>query len=218
MKIMVLQANLGGFDKPVKHADQTVEANYFTFTDDNFPPRDKTMTSRLQAKIPKFFGWQLKPDYDVYLWLDGNLRLAHQESIQYFLDAIENHDIAVLKHPRRDTIHWEYRYNWRGLHNNAPSNYLRARYENEFLDEQYEAITADKSYKDDLMVNGGVFIYRNIEAVQKMLKEWWYHVTRYLIMDQLAFPYLLKTSGLKVNVLPDRFDDCPWLENMRHAK
>lgn len=216
-KIAVLQASLGGFDRPVKHTNQLVQPDYFTFTDDNFPPRP-SMTPRLQAKIPKMFGWQLKPGYDAYLWLDGNLRLAHAESIQYFLDAIENHDIAVLKHPRRDTIHWEYRYNYRGLHSNATSNYLTSRYTNELLDEQYEVIKNDSDYVDDLMVNGGVFIYRNIPKVQAMLKEWWYYVTRYLVMDQLSFPYLLKKSGLRVNVLPDDFSNCLWLENMRHAK
>lgn len=217
-EVIVLSASLGGFDKPVKHVKQTVEADYFTFTDDNFPPRDKSMTARLQAKIPKMFGWQLKPGYKFYLWLDGNLRLAHPESLQYFLDTVKEHDIAVLKHPRRDTIHWEYRYNWRGLFNNAPSNYLRARYTNEFLDEQYEVTKNDPDYKDDLLVNGGIIMYRNTSKVQDMFKEWWYHVTRYLVMDQLSFPYVLKKSGLRVNVLSDRFDECKWLENVRHAK
>lgn len=218
MRTAILSANLGSIDNPVEHVSQTAVADYFTFTDENFPPRDKAMTPRLQAKIPKMFGWQLKPDYDAYLWLDSNLQLAHHESLQYFIDAIEKHDIAVLKHPRRDTAHWEYRYIWRALHNNAPSNYMRARYTNELLDEQYAIIKNDPDYVDDLMVNGGVFIYRNTPAVQTLLREWWYNVSRYLIMDQLIWPYLLKKSGLRVNVLPDDFANCQWLSNTRHAK
>lgn len=218
MNIAVLSANLGEIDSPVTHTNQLVAADYFTFTDENFPLRDRAMTSRLQAKIPKMFGWQLEPDYDVYMWLDGNIRLAHIESLQYFLDALEGHDVVVLQHPERDTIHWEYRYNWRGLNNNAPSNYLRARYTNEWLDEQYQVIEGDKDFTDDLLVNGGVFMYRNTPEVQTMLKEWWYHVTRYLIMDQLSWAYVLKKSGLKVKVLDDVFNDCMWLEDARHAK
>lgn len=218
MKVAVISASLGGFDKENDNVAQSLPYDYFNFNDDNFPLRDKSMTPRLQAKIPKMFGWQLRPGYDAYLWLDGNISLAHHESLEYFLDAIKDHDIAVLKHPERDTIHWEYRYNWRGLHSNAPSNYLVKRYANEWLDEEYQEITKDKDFKDDLMVNGGVFIYRNTPEVQAVLKEWWYHVTRFLIMDQLAFPYLLKKSGLKVNVLPDKFNDCMWLKNERHAK
>lgn len=217
-KIALIQASLGGFDKPEPHINQTLKHDEFLVTDENFPPRFNSMTPRLQAKIPKMFGWQMFPGYDYYLWLDGNLRLRHWESLQYFLDAIDEHDIAVLHHPRRDTVYWEYRYNWRGLNNNAPSNYLTARYTNELLDEQYEVIKNDPDFKDDLLVNGGIIMYRNTPEVQAMFKEWWYHVSRYLIMDQLSFPYVLKKSKLKVNVLPDKFDDCMWLENRRHAK
>lgn len=217
-RIAVISASLGGIDPPVKHANQLVKADYFHFTDENFSPRHCSVTPRLQAKIPKMFAWQLKPDYDFYLWLDGNIRLAHHESLQYFLDALENHDVAVLQHPDRNTIWWEYRYNWRGLHNNKPSGYLQERYINELLDEQMAVIKADESHTDDLLVNGGVFMYRNTPEVHKMLKEWFYYVSRYLIMDQLSWAYVLKKSGLRINVLPDVFRDCRWLETARHAK
>lgn len=217
-KILVHSVNLGGVDKPIEHAKQLVKADYFTFTDENFPPRKNSLTLRLQAKIPKMFGWQLKPGYDYYLWLDGNIRLAHHESIQYFLDAVEDHDVAVLQHPDRNTIWWEYRYNYRGLHSQAPSNYLTERYTNELLDEQMQVIKDDKDYVDDLLVNGGIFMYRNTPEIHKMLTEWWYYVSRYLIMDQMSWAYVLKTSGLRVNVLPDVFRDCMWLENIRHRR
>ena len=215
-KIAVLSASLGEFDQTWGHEDQDLPADYFHFTDENFPPRFNSMTPRLQAKIPKMFGWQLKPGYDAYMWIDGNLRLARSLSLQYFYENLENYDIVVLKHPSRDTVFWEYRYNHRGLHNNAPSNYLRERYTNELLDEQIEVIMTDDTYYDDMLVNGGIFMYKNSPMVQKMLKEWWYYVSRYLIMDQLAWAYVLKKSGLKVNVLTDVYDDCPWLEVKRH--
>lgn len=218
MKIMVLSTSLGGFDNVAQSVPQSIEHDSHVFTDENFPPRLASLHPRMQAKLPKMFGWQLKPDYEAYLWLDGNLSLASPDSLRYFSTALEGHDVVVLQHPRRNTIWWEYRYNWRGLHNNAPSNYLTKRYTNELLDEQMAVIKEDKDYVDDLLVNGGVFMYRNTPGVQAMLKEWFYHVSRYLIMDQLSWVYVLKKSGLRLNVLPDKFDNCPWLENRRHAK
>jgi len=214
-RTVILQASLGGFDKPIKHEPQSMEHDYFMFTDENFPPR---MHPRMQAKIPKMFGWQLKPDYDFYMWLDGNLRFKHKDSLKYFYDSCQGYDVVVLQHPQRNTIYWEYRYNWRGLHNNKPSSYLQRRYIGEQLDEQYEVIKSDNDYVDNLLVNGGVFMYRNTEKVHLTLKEWWYHVSRYLIMDQLSWAYVLKKSGLRVNVLNDIFNDCPWIEDSRHAK
>lgn len=216
--LLVVRANLGGFDKPVEDVKQNFHCEDITYTDENFPPRKNSLTPRLQAKIPKMFAWQLKPGYDFYLWLDGNLRLKHPDSVEYLYDAMQDCDVVVLQHPDRDTIYWEYRYNYRGLHSRAPSNYPTKRYTNELLDKQYEVIKNDKDYVDDLLVNGGVFMYRNTPEVHKMFWEWWYHVSRYLISDQLSWAYVLKKSGLRVNILPDVFRDCWWLENARHAK
>ncbi len=214
IRTAIISANLGGFDKDIDHEPQSLAHDYFCFTDTNFPPRFNSMTPRLQAKIPKCFGWQLQPDYDFYLWIDGNLRLSNSDALKYFYDNCE--DVVVLKHPKRDTVYWEYRYIWRGLNQKTNSNYMVERYTNEFLDEQYEVIKNDKDFKDEGLVNAGIFMYRNTPEVQKMLKEWWYHISRYLIMDQLSWMYVLKKSGLKVKILPDVFNDCPWLENRRH--
>lgn len=211
---IVLTTSLGGFDRVAQSVPQSITHDFYQYDE---PLRSKSMTPRLQAKIPKFFGWQLKPDYDFYVWLDGNLSFATPNALEYLLDAIQDHDVVVLRHPYRDTIWWEYRYNWRGLHNNAPSNYLRSRYVNELLDEQIAVIKADKDYLDDLLVLGGIFVYRNTPEVQKMLKEWFYHVSRYLVMDQLSWAYVLKKSGLRVNVLPDIYNDCKWLKVEKHA-
>jgi len=214
--IAVVSSNMGEIDGETEHTPQSMPASYLTFTDKNLPPRHCAMSPRLQAKIPKCFGWQLAPNYDYYLWIDGTLRLSNSDSIKHYYDACQGYDVVVLKHPTKDTVRWEYRYNHRGLHNNAPSNYLTERYTNEWLDEQYQVIKADKDYVDDTLVNGGIFMYRNTPEVQNMLKEWWYHISRYCIMDQMSWIYVLKNSGLKINILPEEFNNCPWLENRRH--
>lgn len=215
MKIAMITANLGGFDKTVPHVSQSIEYDYFLFTDENFPPRFKAMMPRLQAKIPKFFGWQMAPGYDYYFWIDGNFTLTNPDSLKYFFDNCHDYDIVVLKHPRRNTVKWEARYLQRGL--KQQSKYLVGRYENELLDGQMAEINADKDFIDDLLVIGGVFMYRNTPDVRKMLKEWWYYVSRYLIMDQCSFSYVLKKSGLRINVLPDMYDDCPYLRHKGHV-
>ena len=77
-------------------------------------------------------------------------------------------------------------------------------------------ITQDKDFVDDMLVIGTVFMYRNTLKVHKMLKEWWYHISRYHIIDQLAFPYVLKKSGLRINARDDKYNDCPYLELRPH--
>jgi hypothetical protein len=213
--IAVISVNLGALDKPVEHVSQSVSHDTYTFTDENFPPREKAMTPRLQAKIPKCFAWQLVPDYEYYLWIDGNLKLAHPDSLKYILQNMEGYDIVTLKHPARPNIRQEVRYTRKGI--NQQSIYVLSRYTGELLAEMYDIVEKDKDYVDDLLVIGGVFLYRNTPAVQAMLKEWWYYQTRYILQDQISFPYVLKKSGIKINVLPDVYDKTPYLTHVKHT-
>ena len=212
-KIALISANAGGFDREPVHVKQSIPYDEHKFTDKNFPLRSKSMTPRLQAKIPKCFGWQLAPGYDYYIWLDGVFGLNHKHTIKQLLDKCRGHDMVVFKHLRRQNVYDEYRYIRRGL---WQSSYIISRYKDEFLDEQSKVIKEDKSYKDDILLLGGIFMYKNTPQVQSALKEWWYHMTRYLIMDQLAFPYVLKKAGLKLNIQTHSIDETNLVKNYGH--
>lgn len=218
-KIAVISASLGSYDKVTSYVAQSIAYDNFLFTDDNFPPRFNAMTPRLQAKIPKFFGWQMVPGYDYYLWLDGSFSLPHIDSVKYFYEMCRGYDIVVFKHNKRPDIRQEARYIRKGIKQagkNLGSKYIIARYQNELLAEQMMEIERDKSFKDDLLLTGGVFMYKNTPEVQKMFKEWWYHVSRYIVEDQISFPYVLKKNGLKINVLPLVFSESPYLYYESH--
>ena len=212
--ICVMSANLGNFDIPPKHVPQSVPCDFYTFTDENFRPRIKAMTPRLQAKIPKLFGWQMLAGYDYYVWLDGHGVLTSPDSIKIFYENCVDNDIVVIKHRTHSSINHEFRYMRKGITQKA--EYIVARYENELMREMYHEIARDKDYVDDLMVLGGMFMYRNTGAVQKMLKEWWYYVSRYAVQDQLSFAYVLKKSGLRVKVLPHDTKVLPYVSFEHH--
>lgn len=212
-KIAMITASLGNFDQIELHVPQSLAYDYFLYTDENFP-KLKTMAPRLQAKIPKCFAWELVPNYDYYFWIDGSLILTNPDSLKYFYDNCQGYDIVTLKHPRRNTVKQESRYLERGL--DQESRYLVGRYLNEQMHEQMIEIKSDPEFVDNLLVIGGVFMYKNTPKVHAMLTEWWYHSSRYTVMDQLSFPYLLKKFGLKVNVRPDIYSDCPYLKQKGH--
>lgn len=213
--IAVIQASLGGIDTPTKGVEQSLRHDYFLFDDYTLPPR-KSLTARLQAKIPKCFSYELKPDYQYYLWLDGNISLAQPDTLQYFYDQIQGYDIVTIRHHRRPNIRQEVRYLRKGLR--EQSIYLISRYEGEMWKEQYEMIQADKEFVDDLLVIGGIFMYRNTPQVQEMLKEWWYNITRYNVQDQISFPYVLKKSGIKIKVLDHDYNTWNYIKVNGHAK
>lgn len=220
-KVAVISANLGGFDKPEKHKEQmydhsNLEIETFLFTNENFPPRNKAMTPRLQARIPKMFGWQMLPGFDYYLWIDSSCRLSDFESVQWFLDKMDGLDIVVFEHPNRHSAQEEADYLKERLAKNCP--YITPRYKNELIDEQMAEIKADETFQDNVLYASTAFMYRDTPQIRQMMKEWWYHTSRYHIIDQLAFPYVIHTSGVAFGTIQESYLKVPYLEYTRVKK
>lgn len=200
MKLLIHSANLGSFDKVVPPIDQELpdgidQIDYHCFTDSDFPPITG-LTPRLQYRIPKCFGWQMYPDHDYYLWLDGSLSLVKEDSARWFLDQLGDADILVFKHPTRNSIQEESDHIEDHLQKGKP--YITARYKNGLHKEQLADIQLDTDYIDDHLYASTAFLYRDSEEVRDVLRLWWLHQSRYYTCDQLAFTYALRTLAVKV--------------------
>jgi hypothetical protein len=200
MKLAILSANLNSFDKVVKPVDQTLPdgidlIEYHCFTDSDFPPITG-LTPRLQYRIPKCFGWQMKPDYDYYIWLDGSMTFTKEAGVKWFMQQLGNADMAVFKHPWRKTIKEESDHIEEHLQQGKP--YITTRYKNGLHKEQLADIQLDNDYKDDHLYASTVFMYKDSEEVRDALRMWWLHQSRYYTCDQLAFTYALRDLAVKV--------------------
>lgn len=199
MKIAVVTANMGSFDKPVEYVKQSVDYDFYEFTDENFPPRICSMTPRLQARIPKMFSWQMCPGYDYYIWVDRSSSLQHVDSVKWFIEQCKDVDIAVFQHPMRNTIQEEAAYIAKRLSRNC--EYIVPRYKNELIDEQLAVIQGDKDFVDDHLFASTAFIYHNSTKTQDMMVQWWYHTSRFHSVDQLSLPYVIWKSGCSFNMM-----------------
>lgn len=203
MKLLVLTANLGDFDKtllPVPQVDlKGVDLSFQDVTDKQFPPITG-LSPRLQYRIPKLFGWQMFPGYDTYLWYDGSMSLQHTKSIEWFIEQLGDADAAFFKHPWRNSIYEEVQHIEEKLRER--NDYIVSRYENglhkEMLDQIYQE---DKSYRDHWLFASNVFIYRNTANVRRTLADWWYYQSRYYTCDQVHLPYVLYKNSLDINII-----------------
>jgi hypothetical protein len=200
MRVAVVTANLGKFDKVVEYVPQSVPYDFHRFTDENFPPRLCSMTPRLQARIVKMFHWQMVPEYDYYIWVDSSFSLLHPDSVKWFLEQCEGVDIAVLKHPMRSTIREEADYIKARLVKRC--KYVVPRYENELVDEHLKEVFSHPKFVDNHLYASTAFVWRNSRRLINMMREWWYFTSRYHTVDQLALPFVLWQFGAKVNVIP----------------
>ena len=215
MKIAVITANLGDFDKRIDYEPQSLPYDFYRFTDENFPPRTNSMTSRLQARIVKMFGWQMVPAHDYYIWVDASCVMSHHDSVKWFIDQCVNVDMAVFKHPHRKTIHQEADYLKARLAKNC--RYLTPRYKNELIDEQLAAIDSDKSFSDQNLFASTAFVYRNNSKVQNVMFHWWHHTSRYHSIDQLSLPYVLFKQRCTVRIIPENYLKVPYLKHVRKS-
>lgn len=213
MKILVVSANLGGFDKPQEHAKQSIDCDFYVYTDENFPPRHCSMNPRLQARIPKMTAWQqtMSPGYDFYLWVDSSCRLAHKDSVKWFLEKLGDKDMAVFKHPHRKTVQEEADYLEERLAKKCP--YITPRYENERIYDQLASV-------DPLaeLYASTAFIYKNDTPARDALTIWWTHTSLYHSIDQLSLPQAIEHSRATFNVIPDNYLKCKYLEYTRGRK
>lgn len=199
-RLAILSANLNSFDKVVKPVDQELpkgidQIDYHCFTDSDFPPITG-LTPRLQYRIPKCFGWQMFPECDYYIWLDGSMSFTKEDSVKWCIEQLGSADIAVFKHPWRDSIQEESDHI--EDHLQQGKSYITSRYKNGLHKEQLKDIQSDTSYIDDHLYASTAFIYKDSEEVRDALRLWWLHQSRYYTCDQLAFTYALKDLVVKV--------------------
>lgn len=195
----IISANLGGYDPPCDWRPQACdgwEIDVHRFTDENFPPRLRAMTSSLQAGIIKMFGWEFLPGYDAYIWVDASREITSPDFAGWMLGELDGAEFAVFLHPQRRTIREEHDFVKSKIA--AGSRYLLKRYAGEWLDEQMAAIVDVEGFKDRVLYASTSFAYRPTESVKAALKEWWFHKSRYLLHDQLALPLVLWMHGVFV--------------------
>ena len=213
MKVAILTCILGDFDTPVDPVDQDIPVTFHRWTDDNFPPITG-LTPRMQYRIPKYFGWEMLPEYDYYIWLDGSVTFLRPDCATWYLEQLDDGDIAFFKHPTRRNIRQEVAHIEEHLNLGKP--YITARYKNGLHKEQLEVIQADPTFKDKSLWASTAFIYRNIPEVQKFMKEWWYWQSRYYTCDQVILPWLLWKHRLSVKTFDEPLYKSGYLSLVSH--
>lgn len=208
---VIYSANCGSFDKEFEWENQGVPT--FRLNDLDCPPRPQALTPRIYSKLIKCFGWQFFPNYDTYIWADSSFKFL-KGATEWLLSELGDADIAVVRHPWNKTIKEEYEF----LIKNDFKPYVNKRYGTEFTTQQYAVIKSDPNYVDDCLFCGGIIVYRDKPVIQNMFKEWWYHITRYHLDDQLSLPYVLKNSGAKYNVIKKDIYHLPLIPYMRKSR
>lgn len=219
MRIAILTANLGNFDTPTDPAiqDYPTPPTFMRWTDQNFPPI-VGLTPRLQYRIPKLFGWEMLPGFDIYIWLDGSVSLKRSDCIKWYLEQLGDNDMAFFRHPQRGTMKQEVEHIEEKLKLNHW--YITPRYKNGLHREQLDMAMRDETFKDENLYASTAFIYRDSPGSREVLRGWWYLQSRYYTCDQVNLPYAIHMAKdrVKVKKIPDNLFKIGYLSLVSHHK
>jgi hypothetical protein len=219
MRIAILSANLDNFDVTAKEPSTQLtehEVVFHRFTDEDFPPI-ADFPPRLQYRIPKCFGWEMFPGYDVYIWLDSSMSLQRPDCVEWFLTQLGDADMAFFKHPWRGTMQQEVKHIETKL--KEDNKYITPRYKNGLHREQLKLALDDPNFIDDQLYASNVFIYRNNQFSRETLQEWWFQQSRYYTCDQVNLPFALHLTPLtKINKINENVFKVGYVSLVSHHK
>lgn len=203
-RVLVLSAKMGSNSHNKMVPQIGVDAKHIRLNDLNYPTRAKSMHPRLVGKVPKMLGWELYPDYDYYVWVDGSFDIVNPNMVSSFLTLIQDKDLLLYSHPSRSCI-WD-EYEFCSVSMKSGNQYLLDRYEHENMETQYDLYLSNEDFVDDKLFAAGVFMYSKKLVENKehnVMKEWFYHNCLYSVQDQLSLPYLLWKFNVSYNVIKE---------------
>jgi hypothetical protein len=186
-----------------------------------FPRRD--VNQRLSAKYFKMSTHWLHPESEAYIWVDGAFSIKLAELRSLLIEELGSADCAFFKHPDRQTIVQEMELVVNEIKKGAPgSEYLSVRYGNESMKEQVDDYIAQGFPVDEYpLLNGGLFIRRNLPHVNAAFDHWLIENFKWTIQDQLSLPYILWKHNLTWKTISARGGNIwsgPYHEWRMHAK
>lgn len=189
MKIAVITAIFGGKDTPKPFPAQSVECDYYCFTEANSPVPLPNLPDRLKAKYFKLQAHRVLPGYDAYVWIDGNIEVKSADFVKVMTEGLDG--IRIQRHHERETIKEEIDFILA-----SENEYLTTRYGAQPLKEEYEYYLSQEMPEDAPLYSCNVFAaklwhtYLGDWIGERFLNKWWRLCLEWSWFDQSAFSFL----------------------------
>lgn len=194
-RVCVFSCNTGGYDKPVDHTRRIKGADYILFTDQpvevgSWHVRKTAFWDHRAVRIARFCKTnpqQLLSNYDIAIWVDGNVQI--RGDITKYIEKVlaQNASFGVVSHPYRDCLYSEAEI-LKLLNRDSPEVIDRqiAEYRRQGFPEKF-GLTETNFLIMDLQRN----------ETQDALNIWWSEINRHSFRDQLSFDFACWKAGAK---------------------
>lgn len=201
MRIAVYTTIIGDFDRPNPiNEPYAKEADFYLFTNADIKLNNYNIIKiSAEDDNPRRYSRKFKmcphrylPDYDYWIYLDGNIELLESPKrlIKKYLHG--GYEIAVLKHPWRNCIYEEF------------DQCVNLGYVPEAQAEKQMQLIKDEGYpKDNGLTENGVMLRRNTELISNFGNHWLEFYNQHTQRDQLSFCYIAWKLKIKYNLIPN---------------
>lgn len=122
-------------------------------------------------------------DDDVFIWLDGSMRITEPKLVEKCLQALGDDDACFMKHPDRHCVYQEAEFSLRF-----------PRYQNVGIERQLQEYSRLGMPEKWGLIATGFFVMRIIDWTRQLLADWWEECQHGSHQDQISLPFLLWRS------------------------
>lgn len=209
--MIVYTAIYGGYDNLHPHPTMP-GVEWIAFTDD---PRLEPNGWEVRWEAGRFDHPRLSakwhrchpPTDGKALWLDGSIQWRDLEYLIQIEEALETHDVALLRHIHRDCVYEEV----------AASVPLK-KYEGQPLGAQMDFLRKRRMVPHGGLWQTGILGWAAGVRPRLAAAQWFAHNDTLTYQDQLSFPYIARLYDLKVFDLPGGFWENPAFSYHHHHR
>lgn len=178
MKIQVYSAIVGSID-------QARRDDVFCFTDPG-----KFSDPRVAAKIYKVLPHLFLPeDTEWSIWIDGNITLNVPPG--WLIEQTKSREIGVFNHGERQCLYEEGQFCKQ-----------KGKGDPKRIDEQLQAYR-EMSFPSKMgLWYCGVIVRKHTARINRLNEQWWAHICRYSLRDQISFPVVFNDMMKTLPTVP----------------
>ena len=219
-KIVVYTAIADDYDELKDPEHITLGVDYLCFTDSPdaeddtiwrlMPfPGTEGMDPTRTAKHPKMLPHEFLSDYDISIWVDGNLTIKN-DIVKLVMSHLHRHDITMFKHPQNRT----------GAKAEADACLQEHKDTPDVIRDQIAEYQQEGLPEKNPMPNCRLIGRRhNVPHIIKLDELWWDQVVKHSRRDQVSFPYAAWKTGQEfeaIDIVSDAHN--PYIAIRGHKK
>ena len=180
MRVLVYTANVGNYDDPVGHINQSMPFEYQCFSD--------PIEGLTNSKASRWYKTHPPQDFDMTIYLDANIRIKSNAFVQWCMNQGE---FSVFTHPSRNCLYDE-----------ADVCKDMRKCLDEPIREQAQHYRAEGMPEHFGLWVGSIIVRKKGETISEA---WWTEIEKWSGRDQISLPYVFWKQNKRPNEFPCLF-------------